>query len=209
MQRNLEIVLVIATLVGGVFLWRSAQQHAELTREYQRLAAKVGRLPVKDQTKVHILAMDTGDPQHFAWRAYFPANYHYSYTCSSGGGSGSSGEPWEGILRVRFREIDGQNYLYYRLLQGSGLRSIGSGKLYEVLKEHPDLMHKLLVEQIGARELVTFDPSEVKTLIKLSLPADLANEMVDKKGMASEDAQVEWIRLGPPGFREREETSGQ
>jgi len=207
MQRVIEIALAVAILSGAVFLWRSTTKRSVLTREHERLADKVGRLQIKDPSKIHIQAIKTGDPLHFAWRAYFPPNYRYAYTCSSGGGSGSMDSAWEGILRVRVREVNGQMLLYYRLQQGSGQRSFGSRKFAEFFKEHREQVKELQAEQLGADGLAVFDPSEVKTLIKISLPEELLPEA--KKRLNDWEynqlvPKLEWIRIGPEGFPERE-----
>lgn len=106
MQRIFEITLLVVIVVGGVVLWRTTVQRDELQREHDRLSAKIGVLVIKDPAQVHLRAIDTGDPMHFAWRAYFPANYRWSYTSKSGSGGSSSSSPMETILRVRLREID-------------------------------------------------------------------------------------------------------
>jgi hypothetical protein len=207
MQRVIEIALVITILVGAVFLWQSSATRSELDREHERLAAKVGRLPIKDPTKIHLMAMETGDPQHFAWRAYFPPNYQYSYSCNSGGGSGAIDSAWEGIVRVRVREVNGRLQLYDHLLQGSGLRSFGSGQVSKLLKEHPGQLKKLRAEQLGKDGLVIVDPNEVTTLIKLSLSDELlaeAKEQLNEEDYREASAPLEWIRIGPQGFQERE-----
>jgi len=105
------------------------------------------------------------------------------------------------------REVNGQLQLYYTFLQVSGLRSFGSGKLVEIFKERPNELGKLKVEQLAAKGLEIFDPSEIKTLIKLSLSDELLSEA--KRRMKDWEyrnvtPQLEWIRFGPPGFRERE-----
>jgi hypothetical protein len=207
MQRAVEFSLVVVILIGAAFLYRSTVARSELTREHERLAEKVGRLPIKDPTKIHLLAIETGDPQQFAWRAYFPANYHYSYSCSSGGGSGSMSEPWEGILRVGVRDVKGQLLIYHRLQQGSGLRGIGHSQVNKLLKEHPEQLKKLRAEQLAKREMMILDPSEALTLIRLALSDEI---LAEAKGRMSErelkelSAPLEWVRIGPPGFAERE-----
>ncbi|WP_254507914.1 hypothetical protein [Anatilimnocola floriformis] len=207
MQRIIELALTIVILIGAVFLWRSTSTRSELTREHDRLANKVGRLQIKDPTKIHLLAINTDDPQHFAWRAYFPPNYHYAYSCSSGGGSGSNSSAWEGILRVRVREVNGKTLLSHALLNGSGLRSIGSEPLTKVLKEQPGMTPRLQAEQLGTKGLVMFDTSEVLTLVKLSLSDEAladAKQHLNEWELKQLTPHLERIRIGPPGFPERE-----
>jgi hypothetical protein len=198
LQRLVELVFLVAFLIGALFVFRSSSERSDLTREHQRLMLKTGKLKVTDPTLVHIQAIDTGEPLHFAWRVYLPANYDFAYRCSSGGGSGSGSESWEGIFRVRLKEVNGDYRIYYRFVGGSGLRSLGSRKLKELFNEYPDLRNRLVVEQLGADGLVTYEPSEVKTLIRISMPEDILQPL---KGNVNDWEyqrleQIEWMRIG-------------
>jgi hypothetical protein len=203
----MEVLLFIALLIGAVLVSQSIWKKAELTREHDRLMQKTGDLVITDPTKVHMRALDTGEPLHFAWRAYFPANYNFGYTSRGGSGWGTQSEPWEGILRVRMREVDGNMQLYYRFIGGSGLRSMGSGGLKELQKKHPDLLNQLQVEQLASDGPITFPPEETQTLIKITLPEYLIPD--DKKKRKSWEYQqlvpaLEWIRIGPHEVLEKE-----
>jgi hypothetical protein len=203
----------VVIVIGGLALWRTTVQRDELQREHDRLAAKIGVLAIKDPAQVHIRAIDTGEPLNFAWRAYFPANYRWSYTTKSGsGGSSSSSLPQETILRVRIREIDGHLMLYTRFSGGSGLMSIGSAKLLEILKQNPDALKNFQIERLAADGPIAFDADEAQTLVKIALPADLQAEAKQKLQQWEYDRvapTVEWIRFGPPGFAQREQAAGQ
>lgn len=212
MQRIIEIVLIVVIVIGGFLLWRTTVQRDELQREHDRLAAKIGVLVIKDPAQVHIRAIDTGDPLSFAWRAYFPANYQWSYTTSSGSGGSSSSSPQEAILRVRIREIDGQLMLYTRFCGGSGLMSIGSAKLLEILKKNPDALQNLVVECLAADGPISFAADEAQTLVKISLPPDLqaeAKQKLDKWEYQRVSPTLECVRFGPPGFTQREQAAGK
>jgi hypothetical protein len=211
MQRVIEIVVIVLIVIGGLVLWRTTVRRDELQREHDRLAAKTGSLAIKDLDKVHIRAIDTGDPLHFAWRAYFPANYQWSYTSKSGSGMSSSSSPHETILRIRLREIDGRLMLYTRFGGGSGLQGFGSGKLQELFKENPDWPQQLRVEQLAADGPLVFAADEAHTLMKLSLSPELLAEAKKKLQPWEYDQlapTLEWIRFGPPGFAERERAAG-
>jgi hypothetical protein len=207
MQRAIEVLLVIAILIGAAFLMWSVPARGELQERYDQLVVKTGRLEITDPTRVHIRAIPTGDPLHFAWRAYFPPNYPFAYSCSNGGGSSSRSESWEGILRVRMRNVDGNLQLYYRFMGGSGLRSFGTGGLRQFLKEHPDLIQKLQIEQLAAKEPLNFAPDEAMTLVKISLSeeaqADARRELKDWE-YRSLTPDLEWIRIGPREVLEQE-----
>ena len=199
LQRSIELVLFIATVIGAVLVFQSSSLRNKLTRDHQRLKLKTGSLTITDPTLVHIRAIDTGEPLNFAWRVYVPPNFDLAYRCSSGGGSGSNNVAWEGIFRVRLKEVGGDYHLYHRFAGGSGRRSLGSPELKQFFDKHPGYLDKLIVEQLGASEIVTFDPMEVKTLIKISLPDDMLQEAkseLSKWEYQRIEKQVEWMRIG-------------
>jgi hypothetical protein len=207
-SRSFEILLVVALIVGGLLVSQSIFKKADLTREHDRLMQKTGQLTVGDPTRVHLRALETGEPMSYAWRAYFPPNYSFGYTCSSGsGGMGSHSDAWEGILRVRFREIDGNLQLYYRFAGGSGLRSFGSSGFRELRKANPDLPKQLVVEQLAKDGPVDFATDEMQTLIKIKLPEELLPEAKKKLGdweYKRLEKNLEWIRVGPYDKLQRE-----
>lgn len=208
MQRILEIVLIVIIAIGGAFLLPILMQLHGLQRELDHLTQKTGCLTLTDPTKVHIRAIDTGEPLHFAWQAYFPANYSFSYTTKSGSGSSARGLPVETILRVRIREVDGHLMIDKRLGGGGGSRSsAGSAKLIELLKEHPDALQKLRVERLAANGLMVFDVSETHTLLRISLPPELqaeAKEKFEKREYDRIVPTIEWIRFGPAAIAEQQ-----
>lgn len=74
----LNLSLLIAAIVGGVFTYQAGQKHRRLVSEFERLKNKVGDLTVDDPSKVHVRVLDTGEDLHFAWRVYFPAGFPFS-----------------------------------------------------------------------------------------------------------------------------------
>lgn len=202
-QRLVEISLIVAIAIGGVMLWRSSAQRSSLRQEHDRLVQKIGQLPIKDETKIHVMAIETGEPLHYAWRMYLPPNHQFAYTSKSGSGSGSMSSSWEGIVRIRMREVNGQVMLYDKMPQGSGLQGYGSDSINTLFKDPGAFERQLHIERLGARGLEVFDPQEVKTLIKLSLLESEAAEI--KKQVKHWEyhrltPHIEWIRIGPPGF---------
>jgi hypothetical protein len=207
LSRSLEILLAVALLVGGALVSQSMWKKADLTREHNRLMQKTGQLVITDPTKVHMRALDTGDPLHFAWRAYFPANYNFAYNLGGGSsGWGTQSDPWEGILRVRLREVDGHMRLYYRFIGGSGLSSTADG-MQTLMKEDPALLQKLRVEQLAKDGPVTFGADEVRTLLKITLPDEMlpsAKQKLKSWEYKKLTPTIEWIRFGPHGVLEKE-----
>jgi hypothetical protein len=210
MQRILEIVLIVIIAIGGAFLLPTLRQRYQLQREHDRLVQTTGSLPIADPTKVHIRAIDTGEPLHFAWQAYFPPNYTFSYTTKSGSGSSARGKAVETTLRVRIREVDGRLMVYKNFGGGGGGVGGGSGQLIEWLKEHPDALQKFRVEQFAAEGLVVFNVAETHTLLKVSLPPDLlaeAKKKLDKREYDRIVPNLECIRFGPAAHAERDQAA--
>lgn len=212
MQRIIEIVLIVIIAIGGAFLFPTLMKLYGMQREYNHLAQKMASLGVTDHTKVHIRAIDTGEPLHFAWQAYFPANYSFAYTTKSGNGSKASGAPVHTILRVRLREVDGHLMIDKRFGGGTSRTTSGVPKLIEFLNEHPGALQKLRVEQLAVDEMMVFDVSETHTLLKISLPPDLqakAKEKFEKREYDQIVPTIEWIRFGPAAFAEQAQTKGK
>ena len=77
-HKLLDWFLIIVVLIGGVLTWQTGRERSRLTARHGRLAKLAGDLRIADPSKVYVLALDTGEPLHFAWRMYFPPNYKLS-----------------------------------------------------------------------------------------------------------------------------------
>ena len=166
MIRILNILLLLIILVGVFFAWQARTGFEPTRSEYARLTAKVGRLPIGDATKVHVLALETNDPLDFAWQIYVPANldwqwhttrFQYTTSRSTGKEQASRTE----LVRARFRKIDDQWYVWHKILGSGGL----SSSSYAQLLERPELLH---IEQLGVGKLRVIDPDEVVTLLSVT-----------------------------------------
>jgi hypothetical protein len=166
--RILDILLLAIIAVGGVSVWKTGQERDRLTAHYGRLAAITGDLKITDPTKVHIQALETGDPMHFAWRVYYPPNYKQSLQNNNGfGGTQWSRESQEFIARVRFRQNrDGGMEVYTRFAGGSSQGTFGDKPLAKLLVDHWDTID---VEQLGATGLTTLEPDESAVILRLAL----------------------------------------
>ena len=182
-RKALDTSLLLATLVGVVLAWQSGREQGRLQVRLDRLARAAGDFPIYDPSQVHVLALETGEPLHFAWRVYLPANYHLVRRANKSGfgGSSTSTTPEEFIARVRFREDrDGRLELYQLLVDGSSRGGFGDKALAKVLHGRFD---KVLVEQLGTPDLATIGPDEPLVLLRLKLPADMQAEIVKIKEM--------------------------
>jgi hypothetical protein len=176
LTRLLNVVLLIAALIGGVLAYRAAAHRQRLLTEKSRLEKLVGSLPVGDLSKTHVRAMETGDELHFAWRVYLPAGFNARWEYS-GGSSWSSG-PREFIARVRLREDErGRLFVFIKGGGGSSRLALGDEQLADLLRDRWD---EVRVEQLAADDVVTVEADEVATLLRLTLSDDLKREVEQK-----------------------------
>lgn len=198
-----NLILLLAILTGGFLAWQSGRERSRLESERERLSRIAGNLTIRDSTKVHALALDTGEPLHFAWRVYLPPNYTRDVRYRSGIGSSgsSSGGPSpnsdEFIARVRLRADDqGLVNIYTRFGNMSSRSGIGDRALSDLVRKHGD---QLLVEQLGASGMSVLDPKDSAVLLRLSLPEPLtaeAQKVLSPQGKSSVPLLYE-VEIGP------------
>jgi hypothetical protein len=170
--RLVDILLLAVIAVGCVYVWNTGQERSRLTAHYARLTAITGDLKITDPTKVHIQALETDDPMHFAWRVYYPPNYKQLLQSNNGyGGTQWSRESQEFIARVRFRPNgDGDMEVYTRFAGGSSQGTFGNKQLAKLLVDHWDTID---VEQLGATGLTTLEPDKSAVILRLSLSKEV------------------------------------
>lgn len=178
--RLLNLSLLLAALVGAALAFAEQRRVAAIAGEHQRLTGLVGNLSVEDETKIHVLAIDTGEPMHFLWRIFVPANVDLRWQFKTIGGSSSSWgggdpEPTEMFLRYRMKVEDNWVNVFHSTNNSSGLSSLG-GRKAPSLVERPDLIE---VQIAGADEVAVFEPDEVVDLLSLRCRPD-AQEQLDE-----------------------------
>jgi hypothetical protein len=174
-QRILNLVLVVSIVVGAFLAWRSGREQNRLRAEYERLTRITGELKITDPKKVHIQALKTGEPLHFAWHCYLPANYRQIISDGKGSSSSSwNNDPREFIARVRLRQdVRGDLQLHTFFSSSSGRMSFGDTALTNFLKNR---WEEIQVEQIGANGVAVISPEETVVLLKLTLPEKMQAE---------------------------------
>jgi hypothetical protein len=175
MKRLVDVLLIVVLAVGGVLAWNASRERSRLEAEYRGLRLATGELPISDPAKAHILALETGEPLHFAWRIYLPPNYQVIRRDNLGSsGTSSSSQSVEFIARVRIRE-DGKGGLeiYQSFSGGSSRGGFADRTLAELLRGREGT---LIAEQLGAKEVATLGPDEPATLLRLSLPGEMEAE---------------------------------
>lgn len=193
-----ECLVGIAILVGAIRAVQSGRERSELRTEYQRLVRKVGELAISDTTKVWVSALETGDPMHFAWRVYLPANHHFRVRHQGGSSSSNRPDSAEFVARVRFRMSDsGHLQVYGHYGSGSHLGSRGSGEVAQFIQQH---WERFQIEQLGSEGAVSLEPTDSATLLRITVPDDLQAEM---RELLSPHASSEFVpeyfavHLGP------------
>ncbi|WP_435009471.1 hypothetical protein P12x_000723 [Tundrisphaera lichenicola] len=175
-----DLLLILALIAGGVLAWQTARERTRLEVEHQRLARATGDLRIGDPTKVHILALETGDPLSFAWRVYLPPNYPVKLKIGSpnsgsmGSGSSGSTESREFIARLRVRaDESGSLQVFEQFGSGGGMMSLGDKSLADFLM---DRSGSVIADEMGKKQVETIDPDGSAILLRLSMPEEMQAE---------------------------------
>ena len=188
-QRVFDWFLIAVVLSGGVLAWQTGQERGRLTARHSRLVKTTGELPIEDASKIYALALDTGEPLHFAWHLYFPPNCTQTLSYRFGGQFNS----WEcptgdSIARVRLRHDDqGLLQLYLHFGSSSMGMSFEEKDLTALLRDRWDTVK---IEQLGAPKLVVMKPDQPVPLLRVMLP-DLLQ--ADAKTKLSPESQKQFI----------------
>jgi hypothetical protein len=171
MRRFFQLCLLGFILTGMFLAWRTGQQRSAARSEYERLARLTGDLSLTDPNQLHVLALETGEPLHFAWRIYLPPRCRI--TVKHDGGSSSSGysDAQHLIARVRFREHPpGRLQIYTRFGGGSSQMGFGDESLSGFLRGKWD---QVRVEQLGEGQTALVELGKEAVLLRLMLPDEL------------------------------------
>ncbi len=195
----LNTTLLVVTVIGALLAYRAGNEHREVLAEHTRLEAKVGRLPIRDRSKLHVLSLETGDDLLYTWRVYIPADFAF-YCHSSRGQRGwraGSDTPYERVYRLRLRvSDDGVLQVYEDCFGSSTMLDIGDRKFAEFIRER---WNEVAVEQLGANKIAVIDADEVATLLRITLSDELMKEAKRKFGnslMGHDENSLYHIRIG-------------
>jgi hypothetical protein len=166
-RKATELFLIAIVVIGGVLAWRSGRERARLGVEYARLSHAVGDLTITDPAKIHILAIDTGEPLHYAWRVYLPP--HTNRMLRGGSVSRtliSASQPQEFVVRIRIRQSAEKSRLqiYEQIEFGRSVNDLGDERLAAIVRGHE---REILVEQLGTGGVAVLDPSQSAVLLRL------------------------------------------
>lgn len=167
MLRLINGCLLILAVVGACFSIRAGLGYQHLRAKHRKLIAKVGRLQIEHPDKAHFVAIDTGEPLHYAWQMYVPASFDTQWKILGAGDGGSSGslQPYFDLVRVRVRkQANGGATLWIKELGGSRMLGLDARQL--ALLEG----QRFAIEQLGSEGTAVVGREQVVTLIRLSDP---------------------------------------
>ena len=175
MKLGINVVLVLAALLGLSLAARETLLKKDLSREYEILAAEVGYLESTGEPGVQVIALPTEDPRHFRWRIVVPENE--TFVCKTSVAWDRS-VPMEGpvsfIAHVRFR--DGENgclKAWWDLKRSWGTTDMGGAQLYEFLNGRWDEME---IEQLASDGRVTVRSGQLSSLLRISMPDQMRED---------------------------------
>ncbi|WP_254510634.1 hypothetical protein [Anatilimnocola floriformis] len=192
-RRIIKLLLPVAFIVGACFFCQSSFRRSQLAKEHAQLTRQLGTFDRTSNDKIYLRAVDTGEPLHFAWRMFLPANYQFGMqTKVIGPGGGISSADQEFILRYRLYEQGEKWFVYSEIFdfRHGGSIEVKSPELLEFLSQRPEKIRELRVDQFARDETKTLGPQEAVDLLKLWIPSD-------KPMPVGTEKLVEWIRLGP------------
>ena len=200
----IDLSLIVLTLIGGYLAVQSGRQRALLSSQVARIEKRIGSFPISDPRLVHIQAIETENRLEFAWRIYLPANYKMTRVLqlnSSGSSSGeiSTAKPFEMIARVFLREENGLVECFSSFGFANSVSRIQWPIYADAIREK---RNQLKIEQLGKNKLVTFEPDDEFTLLRIAIPIEMIEEMKSKdesgfKNLSGEIVRVQFLRQAP------------
>ncbi len=173
----LNTILFIAAAIGALLAYRAGKEHRQVLAKHTRLEARVGRLSIRDPSKAYVLALETGEELHFAWRLYIPADFNLRRKHSDGFGSRNANRTaYECMWRLMLRENDdGVLQVFFN----NGVWDLGDRRMADLLRGRWD---EVRIESLGAAAAAEVDTDEVATLIRIVMSDDLKKEAQQRFG---------------------------
>jgi hypothetical protein len=165
-------VLVLTILAGAWFAVRSGREQSALRAKHRQLQGATGLIHVTDPTKVHFVAVPTGEPLHFCWQMYVPAGLRQRWTFNADGSSSTSAsgasEAYYDLVRVRLRKREDGSWLFWNKTRHGSSSIAYHPKQSAEFENSADLQ----VQQTGDSDVDVVDHQRVVTLLRLSTAAD-------------------------------------
>ncbi len=178
--KNAPLLLLIGA--GLCMLLQAQAEQREVAREYDRLAAKVGRLQVTDASKFYVAPIPTDDPMHFAWRVYLPAGLALQQRAEhlSGGSTSSASiqSAGERVLRACYRFEGDSTKVFVKGFSGASESGFSDKSFAKFVQKH---WREFEVESLAANGPTQYEPDEILTLLKITIPENLYEEIKQTK----------------------------
>ncbi|MCY2982178.1 MAG: hypothetical protein NTY15_00900 [Planctomycetota bacterium] len=193
-----DALIIVLTLIGGYLAVQSGRQRASLSSQVARIEKRIGTLPISDPRLVHIQALETENPLEFKWRVYLPANFKMTQVVHSDSSASTRGrmhlsDPKELIAKVQFRENNGRIECYSDFGPAFSVMEFPQSMHAAVLREKVD---QLQIEQLGKNGLVTFEPDEEFTILRITVPIELQESMKSRFDNLQQGSESDETGLG-------------
>jgi hypothetical protein len=210
-RKAVELLLIAAVMVGGVLAWRTGLECARLGAEYARLARVAGDLTITDPTKIHVLAIDTGEPLHYAWRIYLPLNVDRKvFSRFRSMELLTASKPEEFVMRVQIRlrpDLTGLQ-IYERGEFGINESNLGDERLANLVLGHEG---ELQIEQLGSGGVAVIEPDQTPVMLRLAMSPGMqakALQTLDASDQKSLIPELYRWEIGPEKSKPRATSPG-
>ncbi len=149
-----------------------------MTIERDRLAKIAGDLVVVDRAKTHWLALDTGEPMHFAWHVYTPANCRLIFRSDIDQEASFTFPQGEMIVRLRLHDdLQGNKLVFINFTGHSSYTYSLDATVSGLMRDYEKT---LKIEQGGALATGVVDPARPFVLLRITLPQEAVSEAEKK-----------------------------
>lgn len=173
MKSWLNIVLLVATVVGFSFAVRELYVRQDLSNRYGVLAAEVGYLNPSTEEGVQVIALNDGGRRHFRWRFCIPANQQMYWWVGQLKGMPVVG-PTTFTAHARFRDSGDVGMLGWWESNGSAsVRPFARSGLTQFLADRWD---EVEVMQLGDNGKVVLEPGREQSLLRVSMSGQMQKD---------------------------------
>ena len=204
MKLVVRLLTILLLLAGGIVLIRLSIDNRELGAQIDQLQAELGRMPIGDSDRVHLVEIETPDvPPEVAshiervwqFRCYLPPNYDFMRF--SGGGrvakegvyhAGGFGSGWGSpqseaiheLLTVSFQKKDNRLEVFNAFGGSSGTSSWGGFAPDRM--DDTVVVQKIVSSEQGPR---SFDQDTILPVLKIYDPSSTEDKEVAGKTMTT------------------------
>lgn len=186
-------LLAVAVIAFVVHYWNLQTRLRTAESELRKRRDETGQIDVKDTAKVHVIALDSTEPNTWKWRLFIPKGHRYMWNVAAknipnnsppkrpGRSSISNREYWqrdnEVFVTARLQQTDDENWSLGVTSRIGGSKEQMSGVSMSISKEQlawQSAMPSRESSVLGKNELSVLSPDE--PIILLSQRAMVVNE---------------------------------